>query len=134
MDLGIDGKSDHCLPGYFWRTDRCLSDEQHSDAVHKRRRTGFGGLSGGSADCFHSGRGGLQKSDELLCALGVLFVLRPTWLLSAFDSVLSALALFDPFNGVVGGMFSISAIVYYLSVIALFLFLTGQALERRRWN
>ena len=67
-------------------------------------------------------------------ALGVLFVLRPTWLLAAFDSVLSALALFDPFNGVVGGMFSISAIVYYLSVIALFLFLTGQALERRRWN
>lgn len=66
--------------------------------------------------------------------LGVVFVLRPTWLLAAFDSVLSALALFEPFNGVVGGMFSISAIVYYLSVIALFLFLTGQALERRRWN
>lgn len=67
-------------------------------------------------------------------ALAVLFVVRPTWLLSAFDSVLSALALFEPFNGVVGGMFSISAIVYYLSVIVLFLFLTGQALERRRWN
>lgn len=66
--------------------------------------------------------------------LGVLFVLRPTWLLSAFDRVLSAMALFEPFNGVVGGMFSISAIVYYLSVIALFLFLTGQSLERRRWN
>lgn len=66
--------------------------------------------------------------------LGVLFVLRPTWLLSAFDSVLSAMALFEPFNGVVGGVFSISAIVYYLSVIALFLFLTGQSLERRRWN
>ena len=30
--------------------------------------------------------------------------------------------------------FSIPAIVYYLSVIGLFLFLTGQALERRRWN
>lgn len=67
-------------------------------------------------------------------ALAVLFVVRPTWLLAAFESVLSALALFEPFNGVVGGMFSISAIVYYLSVIALFLFLTGQALERRRWN
>lgn len=66
--------------------------------------------------------------------LAVLFVVRPTWLLSAFDSVLSALALFEPFNDVVGGMFSIPAIVYYLSIIALFLFLTGQALERRRWN
>lgn len=66
--------------------------------------------------------------------LAILFVVRPTWLLAAFDSVLSAMALFEPFNGVVGGMFSVSAIVYYLSVIALFLFLTGQALERRRWN
>ena len=66
--------------------------------------------------------------------LAVLFVVRPTWLLSALDSVLSALALFEPFNDVVGGMFSIPAIVYYLSIIALFLFLTGQALERRRWN
>ena len=47
---------------------------------------------------------------------------------------LSALALFDPFQDIVGGMFSIPAIVYYLSVIGLFLFLTGQALERRRWN
>ena len=66
--------------------------------------------------------------------LAVLFVARPTWLLSAFDSVLAAMALFEPFNGVVGGMFGISAIVYYLSVMALFLFLTGQALERRRWH
>lgn len=67
-------------------------------------------------------------------ALFVLFLVRPTWLLLAFDSVLSALALFEPFNGVVGGMFSISALVYYLSVIGLFLFLTGQALDRRRWH
>ena len=66
--------------------------------------------------------------------LVVLFQLRPAGLLSAFNAVLGALALFQPFNGVVGGMFSVSAIVYYLSVIALFLFLTGQSLERRRWH
>ena len=66
-------------------------------------------------------------------ALIVLFVIRPTWLLAAFDSVLSALELFAPFNGIVGGMFSLTAVVYYLSIIALFLFLTGQAIERRRW-
>ena len=66
--------------------------------------------------------------------LAVLFVVRPTWLLSAFDSVLSALALFEPFNDVVGGMFSIPAIVYYLSVIVLCLFFTVQSLQKRRWN
>lgn len=41
--------------------------------------------------------------------LVVLFQLRPAWLLSAFNAVLGALALFQPFNGVVGGMFSMSA-------------------------
>ena len=54
--------------------------------------------------------------------------------MTAFNAVLSALALFEPFKDIVGGMFSIPAIVYYLSVMGLFLFLTGQALARRRWN
>lgn len=66
--------------------------------------------------------------------LFVLFQLRPAWLLTAFNAVLSALAMFEPFKDIVGGMFSIPAIVYYLSVMGLFLFLTGQALARRRWN
>ena len=66
--------------------------------------------------------------------LFVLFQLRPAWLLTAFNAVLSALPLFEPFKDIVGGMFSIPAIVYYLSVMGLFLFLTGQALARRRWN
>lgn len=67
-------------------------------------------------------------------ALFVLFTVRPAWLLSAFNAVLSALALFDPFTNIVSGMFSLTAMLYYLSVTALFLFLTGQTLERRRWN
>ena len=66
--------------------------------------------------------------------LVLLFKLRPAWLLTGFNSVLGALALFQPFTDFVGGMFSVSAIVYYLSVIALLLFLTGQSLERRRWH
>ena len=66
--------------------------------------------------------------------LVLLFKLRPAWLLTGFNSVLGALALFQPFTDFVGGMFSVTGIVYYLSVEGLFLFLTGQALERRRWN
>ncbi|MBD4338944.1 ABC transporter, partial [Xanthomonas citri pv. citri] len=53
---------------------------------------------------------------------------------TGFNSVLGALALFQPFTDFLGGMFSVTGIVYYLSVAGLFLFLTGQALERRRWN
>lgn len=67
-------------------------------------------------------------------AVFILFLARPAWLLTAFNAVLDALALFEPLKDIVGGMFSIPAIVYYLSVIGLFLFMTGQALERRRWN
>ena len=67
-------------------------------------------------------------------ALFALFILRPAWLLSAFDAVLTTLALFAPYAEIIGGSFSLPVILYYLSVIGVFLFFTGQTLERRRWN
>lgn len=66
--------------------------------------------------------------------LTVLFSTRSAVLIDAFNAVLSGLALFEPFLEFVNGLFSVNALVYYLSVIGLFLFLTGQALEKRRWN
>ena len=69
-----------------------------------------------------------------LAALGVLYVFNSAAVTAALASVLGALALFAPFTGFVSGIFSLSAPVYYLSVIVLFLFLTVQSLERRRYN
>lgn len=66
--------------------------------------------------------------------LTILFNTRSAVLTSAFTSVLGALALFEPFLEFANGLFSVTALVYYLGVIVLFLFLTGQALEKRRWN
>lgn len=66
--------------------------------------------------------------------LTILFNTKSALLTSAFSAVLSALALFEPFLEFVNGLFSVTALVYYLGVIVLFLFLTGQALEKRRWN
>ncbi|TCL55567.1 ABC transporter permease [Allofournierella massiliensis] len=66
--------------------------------------------------------------------LTILFNTRSAVLTSAFTSVLGALALFEPFLEFVNGLFSVTALVYYLGVIVLSLFLTGQALEKRRWN
>lgn len=66
--------------------------------------------------------------------LTILFNTKSAALTSAFTSVLGALALFEPFLEFVNGLFSVTALVYYLGVIVLFLFLTGQALEKRRWN
>ncbi len=70
------------------------------------------------------------------CSLGLaaLFTLRSAWLIEAFSAVLEALCLFMPFEDFVNSSFSIPALVYYGSVTALFLFLTGQTLEKRRWN
>ena len=67
-------------------------------------------------------------------AILVLFWLRSAALTSAFSSLLGALCLFSPFEKFVSGLFSLSAVVYYLSVTALFLFFTCQTLEKRRWN
>ena len=66
--------------------------------------------------------------------LTILFNTKSAALTSAFTSVLGALALFEPFLEFVYGLFSVTALVYYLGVIVLFLFLTGQTLEKRRWN
>jgi ABC-2 type transport system permease protein len=82
--------------------------------------------------------------------LVILFKMRAAWLLTAFNKVLSALALFKPFQDSVSStvsgysyngytytsanVFDVTGLIYYVTVIVLFLFLTGQALEKRRWN
>ena len=48
--------------------------------------------------------------------------------------IMRQLSLFERFNTFVSGVFDLSAIVYYASVIAFFLFLTVQSLEKRRYN
>lgn len=67
-------------------------------------------------------------------ALAVLFSVRSAALTTAFSAVLGALALFEPFLNFVNGLIDVTALVYYAGVAGLFLFLTGQALEKRRWN
>lgn len=63
-----------------------------------------------------------------------LFLLKSAWLIGAFSAVLSALCLFTPFEDFVNNSFSIPTLVYYLTVIVVFLFLTAQGIEKRRWN
>ena len=70
----------------------------------------------------------------LCLGLTGLFLLRSAWLTEAFSAVLSALCLFTPFEDFVNNSFSIPAVVYYLTVTAVFLFLTAQDIEKRRWN
>ena len=48
--------------------------------------------------------------------------------------IMTKLSLFERFNSFINGVFDMTAIVYYLSVAALFLFLSVQSLEKRRYN
>jgi len=49
-------------------------------------------------------------------------------------SVMTTLSLFERFYVFVNGVFDLTGIVYYGSVIAFFLFLSVQSLEKRRYN
>lgn len=52
----------------------------------------------------------------------------------AFPAVMEQLSLFDRFYQFVDGVFDVTALVYFLTVIGLFLFLTVQSMEKRRWS
>ena len=51
-----------------------------------------------------------------------------------FASMMTAISVFDRFDVFVNGVFDVTAIVYYLSIIGVMLFLTTQAMEKRRWS
>lgn len=51
-----------------------------------------------------------------------------------FGSMMSAISVFDRFDTFVNGVFDITSIVYYLSISGVMLFLTTQAMEKRRWS
>ena len=51
-----------------------------------------------------------------------------------FAGMLASISVFDRFDTFTDGVFDLTAIVYYLSIIGVFLFLTIQSMEKRRWN
>lgn len=51
-----------------------------------------------------------------------------------FATIMSSISVFDRFETFVEGVFDLTAIVYYISISCVFLFLTVQAMEKRRWN
>lgn len=51
-----------------------------------------------------------------------------------FPSIMKNISLFDHFNIFVSGMFDITALVFFITVIIVFIFLTIQSLEKRRWS
>ena len=69
----------------------------------------------------------------LAIIVGAYFII-PDSFESLLPNIMSKLSLFDRFTSFVNGVFDMTAIVFYGSVIALGLFLTVQSLEKRRYN
>lgn len=59
---------------------------------------------------------------------------KPEVLEGSVAKILSYAALFRRMDDMVYGIFDVTAIVYYISIAALFLFFTVQVIEKRRWN
>ena len=59
---------------------------------------------------------------------------NPTAFEGMLPAVMEQLSLFERFYVFVNGVFDLTGIIYYLSIIALFLFLSVQSLEKRRYN
>ena len=70
----------------------------------------------------------------LLVLIMGFYMYDPTKFEGLLPQVMADLSLFERFYVFVNGVFDMTAIVYYLTVIVFFLFLAVQSLEKRRYN
>lgn len=70
----------------------------------------------------------------LLAVITATYFLNPTAFEGLLPNIMRQISLFDRFNTFVSGVFDLTAIFYYVSVIVFFLFLSVQSLEKRRYN
>ncbi|WP_163191832.1 ABC transporter permease [Clostridium thermarum] len=84
----------------------------------------------------------LTKNSNLaygFCILAVVgtmiaYLVDATKFEGLLPSIMAKLSLFERFNVIVNGVFDMTAIMYYITIIVLFLFLSVQSLEKRRYN
>ena len=69
-----------------------------------------------------------------VAAIAIVCFLDSSKFEGLLPGIMTKLSLFNRFNTFVNGVFDMTAIVYYLTVIVFFLFLSVQSLEKRRYN
>ena len=70
----------------------------------------------------------------LIAALSVAYFVNSSAFEGLLPGIMTKLSLFRQFNSFVNGAFDLTAIVYYVSVMGFFLFLSVQSMEKRRYN
>ena len=81
-----------------------------------------------------SGALGHWAGFALSAASLAVYLLAPEALEGLLPEIMGALSLFERFYVFVDGVFDVKAVVFDLSVIGFFLFLSVQSLEKRRYN
>lgn len=70
----------------------------------------------------------------LITALSVAYFVNSSAFEGLLPDIMTKLSLFRQFNSFVNSAFDLTAIVYYVSVMGFFLFLSVQSMEKRRYN
>ncbi|HHV47333.1 MAG TPA: ABC transporter permease [Tissierellia bacterium] len=70
----------------------------------------------------------------LIAGIIITYLIDSTKLEGLLPKIMTKLSLFERFSVFVNGVFDMTSIVYYLTVIVFFLFLSVQSLEKRRYN
>lgn len=70
----------------------------------------------------------------LIAVITAVSYIDPNVFEGLLPNIMRQLSLFDRFSTFVSGVFDLTAIFYYVSVIVFFLFLSVQSLEKRRYN
>ena len=70
----------------------------------------------------------------LLGAVVIIYIVKSSLYEGAIQKLLDLLAIANHFDNFVGGILDFSGIVYMLSVSCIFIFLTVQSIQKRRWS
>jgi ABC-2 type transport system permease protein len=67
-------------------------------------------------------------------AITALYLIKPTVFDGLVAKVFNWFSVIARFDNYTNGILDLSSAIYFLSIVFLFLFLTVQAIKKRRWN
>lgn len=70
----------------------------------------------------------------LVIVVAAVYFIKPTIFTGLIQKFLNLFAMANHFDNFVGGIFDVTGIIYMLSVVCIFVFLTVQCIQKRRWS
>ena len=81
-----------------------------------------------------SGAASLLTGIVLEAVLIIFYIVKGEGFEGMFPEIMGNLSLFERFYTFVDGVFDVTSIIYFVTIIGVFLFLSVQSLEKRRWS